>query len=65
MTERMEVWCKRLHKAYSHIPLVQIEAIISAILYDYKTDKLMQAEAEVCCMICLWSDSGLNELRVY
>lgn len=47
MTERMEVWCKRLHKAYSCIPLVQIEAIISDVLYDYKIDKLTQAEAEV------------------
>lgn len=47
MTERMETWCKRLHKAYSYIPLVQIEAIISAVLYDYKIDKLTQAETEV------------------
>ncbi len=47
MSERMEVWCERLSKVYSHIPLLQIEAIISAVLYDYKTDKLTQAETEV------------------
>ena len=47
MSERMEVWCERLQKAYSHIPLAQIEAIISAVLYDYKIDKLTQAEVKV------------------
>lgn len=47
MSERMEVWCERLYKAYSHIPLAQIEAIISAVLYDYKIDKLTQAEVKV------------------
>ncbi len=47
MTERMEVWCKRLHKAYSYIPIMQIEAIISAVLFDYKTNKLTQTETEV------------------
>ena len=47
MSERMEVWCERLQKAYSRIPLAQIEAIISAVLYDYKIDKLTQAEVKV------------------
>lgn len=47
MTERMEVWCKRLHKAYSHIPLAHIEAIISAVLYDYKIGELTQAEVKI------------------
>ena len=47
MTERMEVWCKRLHKAYSYIPIAQIEAIISAVLYDYKAGELTQAEVKV------------------
>nr|DAK86667.1 MAG TPA: hypothetical protein [Caudoviricetes sp.] len=47
MSERMEVWCKRLHKAYSYIPLAHIEAIISAVLYDYKIGELTQAEVKI------------------
>ena len=47
MSERMEVWGKRLHKAYSHIPLTHINAIISAVLYDYKIGELTQEEAKI------------------
>ena len=47
MTERMQTWCRRLYKAYSYIPLVHIEAIISAILYDYKIGELTQSEVKV------------------
>ena len=47
MTERMETWCRRLYKAYSHIPLAHIEAIINAVLYDYKIGELTQSEVKV------------------
>ena len=47
MSERMEVWCRRLYKAYSYIPLAHIEAITNAVLYDYKIGELTQAEIKV------------------
>lgn len=47
MTERMKAWCKRVYPYYSHIPLDQINAIISAVLYDYKNGELTQSEVKV------------------
>lgn len=47
MTERMQTWCKRVYPYYSHIPLDQIEAIINAVLYDYKIGELTQSEVKV------------------
>lgn len=58
MSERMEVWRKRLYKAYSHIPIAHIESIISAVLYDYKIGELTQAEVKV-----LLYDMFLERLR--